>query len=257
MKDLKTFLEALGLNEKESSIYVALLQIGSQAASVVAKRVKIPRSSVFFHLDNLIKKGFVKKDIRSNIQYFSAVDPAKLEKLLERKRSKIDDQIGELKGLMPDFNLLKSPFVNEAKVTYFEGVEGLCKMVDEVIQTPEDIYFISAHVFHPEVRKYIRDVYVPSRRQSKKNKAEMILTSYNDSEDYVKQARDIYDWIGFVDQKDVDFEATIAIYGNSIQFLSTKIEDLTGVLIENPFLANTMKGVFQLMKDSRKIRSVG
>ncbi len=255
MPDIKTFLKKLELNDKESNIYMALLEIGSQAASIVAKRVKIPRSSVFFHLENLIKKGFVKKDIRANIQYFSAVEPSTLERLLERKKSKIDNHIEELNQLMPNFKTLNSPFLSGSKVTYFEGVEGLCKMIDMVISTTDDIYFISAHVFHPEIKQYIRDVYVPARRRGK-NKAEMILTHYDDSEDYVKYAKEIYEWIGFVKREEMNFQSTIIIYGNSIQFLSTKVEDLTGILIENPFLANTMEAVFKLLKDSRKIKQV-
>lgn len=253
LPDLKTFLKDLQLNEKEAEIYLTLLEIGSQAASVVAKRVNIPRSSVFFHLENLIKKGFVQKEIRSTVQYFSALPPEKIKQLLQRRKSKVDDQMEQLSGLIPSFKSITSPFLNESKVTYFEGVEGLCKMIDDVIQTKDELYFISAHIFHPEVRNYIRNTYVPARKKAKK-KAEMIVTDSSDARNYVNLAHDIYKWVGFVEAKNIKFDATIAIYGNKIQFLSTKIEDLTGVLIENEFLANTMKSMFLLLKDSRKIK---
>lgn len=255
LPDLKTFLKDLHLNEKEAEIYLTLLEIGSQAASVVAKRVSIPRSSVFFHLENLIKKGFVQKEIRTTVQYFSALPPEKIKQLLQRRKRKVDNQMDQLNELIPSFKSITSPFLNESKVTYFEGVEGLCKMIDDVIAAPDELFFISAHVFHPEVRKYIREVYVPSRKKAK-NKSEMILVRHEDSEDYVKYAKGTYKWIGFVDGKDMNFESTIGIYGNKIQFLSTKIEDLTGVMIENQFLANTMKSMFLLLKDSKKIKVV-
>ena len=253
LPDLKTFLKSLNLNTKETEIYLTLLEIGSQAASVVAKKVDIPRSSVFFHLDNLIKKGFVQKEIRANVQYFFALEPQKLAQLLERRKTRIDNQLGQLNELIPSFKAIASPFLNDSKVTYFEGVEGLCKMVDDIIKTKENIYFISAHTFPPEVRQYIRNVYVPSRKGAK-NKAEMIIMDFEDSRDYVDYAKDIYDWIGFVKDKSVQFESTIVIYGNKIQLFSGKPEDLTGVMIENQFLTSTMKSMFQLVKDSRKIQ---
>lgn len=255
LPNLKTFLKDLQLNEKEAEIYLTLLEIGSQAASVVAKRVSIPRSSVFFHLENLIKKGFVQKEIKSTVQYFSALPPEKIKHLLLRRKSKVDDQMEQLSGLIPTFKSITSPFLNESKVTYFEGVEGLCKMIDDVIQAKDELYFISAHIFHPEVRNYIRNTYVPARKKAKNN-AEMIITDSSDARDYVSLTHNIYKWVGFVEAKNIKFESTIVIYGHKIQFLSTKIEDLTGVMIENQFLANTMKSMFLLLKDSKKIKVV-
>lgn len=252
---LKTFLKELHLNDKEAEIYLTLLEIGSQAASVVAKKVQIPRSSVFFHLDNLIKKGFVQKEIKVNIQYFLAVDPRKLQGLLERRKNKISDQLGQLNELLPSFKALTSPFLSESKVTYFEGVEGLCKMVDEIITSQEDLYFISAHTFPQELQKYIRNVYVPSRKKAKNN-AEMIIMDSDISRDYVNYAKDIYQWIGFIKKETIELESTIVIYGKTIQLFSGKTEDLTGVVIENKFLAATMKAMFQMIKESKKIIKV-
>lgn len=249
MTSIANFLQQIGLTDKEALIYTTLLELGPQAASVVAKKTKIVRSSVFFHLENMIQKGFVKKDIKAHVQYFVAIPPEDLEALLRRNQQRVNSQINDLHQLLPQFKNLQCQFLPESKVSYFEGVEGICKMVDLVLRKDEPLYFISAHQFHSEIEKYIRKNYVPKRKKMK-TKAEMIIADYQRSQDYVEFADDVYGWVGFVDADEAGFKSTIVIHGDCIQFLSTYPEDLTGVLIENPYLANTMKGVFNLMKAS-------
>lgn len=248
---LNDFFQNLGLTEKESLIYITLLELGPQVASVVAKKTRIARSSTFSHLDHLIKKGFAKREIKTNVQYFCAISPNDLKDLLKRSQNRAESQVRALEGLLPDLNSLCSTFSAESKVTYFEGIEGVCKMIDLVTQSDEPIYFISAHRFHPEIEKHIRESYVP-QRQGMKNKNQMIVVDFEGSRDYVKFAEGVYDWVGFVNEEEAGFESSIAIYGDSIQFLSTHPEDLTGVLIKNGYLAKTMQGVFRLIKNRIK-----
>ena len=247
MNSLKHFLKTIGLNTKESNIYMTLLETGSQATSVIAKRIGLPRSSASFNLEGLVQKGFVKKELRANAQYFSAIAPEELEAILKRQKNKIETQIEELELLLPDLKKLAPVFSQGSKVSYYEGVEGLCKMIDLLAKADTTLYFISAHDFHPEVYKYIQNVYVP-KREELQHKSQMIVVLNDQSENYSRYAEKIYEWIGFVDGKKIEFESTIVIYDNKIQLLSGKTDDLKGILIENQYLAKTMKSVFDLIK---------
>lgn len=249
MTSIQNFLKSVGLTEKESKIYITLLELGPQAASVIARKVKLPRSSTFFQLDNLVEKGFVKKDIKSSVQYFSAISPEGLKNVLKRNQQRVANQLETLEGLIPEFNNLRSAFLPESKVSYFEGVEGICKMIDIQLEKDQPLYFISAHLIHPEVNRYIREYYIPKRRKMK-HKAQMIVTKTENSQNYAKYAKGVYEWIGFVEEKESNFQSTVIIYGNSVQFLSSKPDDLSGVLIENSYLNKTMKSMFDLMKNA-------
>ena len=253
MSDLHHLFEEIGLNEKECKIYLNLLQIGSQAASVIAKRAELPRSSTFFHLDNLVKKGFVKKHNKNNIQYFSAISPEEIENILMRQENKIKDQIHQLREFLPLLNNFKGPFLQESKITHFEGVEGLCKMIDLLTQNDTPLYFISGHDFHPKIYDYIRKVYVP-KREAMQSKSQMLVALSPQAKDYANYAKSIYEWIGFVDSKKVNFQSTIIIYDNKIQLQSIKSDDLNGMLVENQHLAQTMKAIFDFMKLSTWIQ---
>lgn len=63
-------LEELGLNPKEVEVYLALLEFGTQPASVIAKKTKIPRPTVLFLFENLLKKTYIRKTQRGRTQYF-------------------------------------------------------------------------------------------------------------------------------------------------------------------------------------------
>jgi len=50
-------LQKSGLLKNEANIYILLFQLGSQPASVLAKKLEIPRSTSGFYLEELYKKG--------------------------------------------------------------------------------------------------------------------------------------------------------------------------------------------------------
>lgn len=250
MDHIGEFLSDLGLTSKEKKIYVALLELNEQPASVIAKKVKIPRSTALFILNELVEKGFVTKKIHtSSTSYFSAISPAEIRNLLNHKKQRLEGQLRDLEILAPEFHNIAKNFLPHSKVGYFEGIEGAYKMVDLICETDTPVFFISAHNINPKIDKYIRDVYIPKRKKMK-SKCQMILIKKTQSVDYVSFASDVYEWVGFIDPKKSawKFESTIAIYDNKLQLHSLDGDFIGGVVIENEYLAHTMMAVFHLLK---------
>ena len=61
MNHLISQLVKVGLNEKESRVYLALLELGSGTAYAVAKKAGIKRPTAYIVLDELRKRGLVLK----------------------------------------------------------------------------------------------------------------------------------------------------------------------------------------------------
>lgn len=256
MGKIKDFLEGLDLNAKEAEVYLALLELGSQPASIVAKKVHLPRSTTAFHLEAMAKKGFVEKSFKGKSYIFTPIQPTEIRELLERKKAGLDHRIHELNNLLPEFQNIVSQFLPQSKISYFEGIEGMCKMVHLVLKHDVPIYFISAHNFHPEIQNYIRNVYVP-RRKKMRSKCQMIIAHHTTSEEYLDDAGDLYDWIGYVEKgDDYDIDSTIVIYENKVQFMYCKGENPLGILIENSYFAKTMQAIFFMLKNAQKIKTV-
>lgn len=130
-------------------------------------------------------------------------------------------------------------------------------MIDLLLEKDTPLYFISGHDFHPEIRKYIREVYVPARTKMK-NKCQMIVVKKPDSEDYVSLTSDVYGWVGYIQSKadKEKFKSTICIFDDKIELLSLSGDFIGGILIENDYLAKTMLAIFELLKHSNTIATV-
>ena len=99
-------LQNLGLSDKEIEVYLSNLELGTQPASVIARRVKIPRNTTRFILDKLVERGIIEKTKRANTQLYSPEEPKNLINLLESERNDlnagIDEKITQLNDVMAE-----------------------------------------------------------------------------------------------------------------------------------------------------------
>jgi HTH-type transcriptional regulator, sugar sensing transcriptional regulator len=256
MGKIGDFLKELDLNNKEASIYLALLELGIQPASIIAKQVHLPRSTTAFHLESLAKKGFAEKSIKGKSNLFSPIQPTDIREILETKKAGLDHRINELNNLLPEFQNIVSQFLPQSKISYFEGVEGICKMIHLLLKHDVPLYFISAHSFHPEIQNYIQNVYVP-RRKKMKSKCEMIITHHQTTEDYLDDASALYDWVGYLEKgDDHGINSTIVIFENKVEFMYGRGENPLGLLIENSYFAKSMMAIFNMLKHAGKIEII-
>jgi len=115
--------------------------------------------------------------------------------------------------LSPEFANIAKGFLPQSKIGYFEGIEGTLKMIDLLFEKDTPLYFLSAHDIHPEIKKYIEEVYVPARSKMK-SKCEMIMVKKPESEDYVSFTPEVYKWVGFIEpQSDAEnLQSTFVIF---------------------------------------------
>ncbi len=168
---LQNVLHNLGLNKKEIDVYLTGLELGSQPASTIARRVKVPRNTTRFLLDKLVDKGFVKKTKKANTQLYTPEEPKNLINLLERKRvdlnAKIDDQVDVLQEVMAELETRYRPESTKPKVTFYEGDEGLVKVYEDTLKSSETLRsFASFDAMHGVLPDYFKTYY---ERRSKNN----------------------------------------------------------------------------------------
>lgn len=71
-------LKAIGFGDKEATIYLTLLQIGSAPASKVAKELGMDRTTVYYILLRMLEQGLVNQTIKGRTKRFAATDPKTL-----------------------------------------------------------------------------------------------------------------------------------------------------------------------------------
>ena len=94
-EDLLKVLNEIGFSEKESKIYLALLELEQATANEVARKADINRTSAYDVLDMLIKRGVVSKYKKKGHTFFTVSDPRKLITYLELEKGDFEKtQVG-------------------------------------------------------------------------------------------------------------------------------------------------------------------
>ncbi len=249
-QDISQFLAKIGLTDKETTLYLASLKHGPQTASILEKKTGLARSTVNFVFAELIRKGFASKTQKKNSTYYSVIKPKSIGYIIDEKKAEIKKLGSDFASILPLLASMQSNLSSVPKVRYFEGVEGLCRTVDNCCEKDETVYFISSHNnMHPKVRQHIENVYIPkSKKHDNKNK--MILNDGPETEEYIEKAEGVYDEVIKVKPEEIPFKLTTAVHGNTTLLISYAPEDMSGIIIENQLIADHMKSIYKALAKS-------
>lgn len=243
------FLEQALLTKDQATVYSALLKNGPLPAGRLAKKTPLKRSLVYKILEQLGELGLVeKKDSTGQITVFAAEHPAKLKDLAEKQESGAKEAQAVLDTIMAsmvsDFNLVHG----KPGIRFFEGVDGLKKIYDDILETGNDFYLVRS-IFEPVYTKEIVPIiekFIQKRVAKKMTVTALTPTDTLGARTPASDAKILFKrtWI---DKKDYDVPVEIDIYGNKIAFLSFG-KELIGVIIESAQIAQSLKKLFLLSR---------
>jgi len=96
---IKNALQQFGLTEKQTKIYLAVLELGSAQASVIASKANIPRATCYDVLESLREQGIVSRFTKKKTRYYSVEDPRKILRLAEEKTKNLQKVLPDLEAL--------------------------------------------------------------------------------------------------------------------------------------------------------------
>lgn len=120
-------LKKLGFSEKETSVYLVLLSLASpQTANVIAGKISFPRSTTYGILQDLFRKGFVSRFLKSNVQHFSAIPPESLFDFFEEKARNFTRHVEEFQFFLPALRKISHEFspIGGSSFPHIEYSEG-------------------------------------------------------------------------------------------------------------------------------------
>lgn len=245
----EALLKQIGLNDDQTTIYQTLLKNGPLKVRDLTLKLPIKRQLVYKLLDDLTGFGLVEKEVESgSITLFRSTHPSALQELVENRAKQLTNVKktweSSLPGLISDFNLISG----KPGVRFFEGVEGLKTIYDDILRTGQNFYLIRSKyepVFTAQIVPVINDFIAKRVKQNIKVTA---LTPDDTPEEIKKTASEdaamLYErtWIN---QKYYDAPVEIDIYGNKVAILSFS-KELIGLIIESPQIARALKCLFVL-----------
>ena len=244
---IKNVLQNIGLNTKEINVYLIALELGTQPASVIARKINIPRNTTRFLLDKLVTKGLVKKTAKANTQLYTPEEPKNLIHLLERRRvdlnANIDGKINQLNDVMAELETRYRPESTKPKVTFYEGDDGLVTVYEDTLKSSEELRsFASFDAMHGVLPDYFKTYY--NRRV--KNNIKMRSVHPDTELARAKTKNDKKEWRDsrLIPADKYSFTPEIQIYDNKVNI--TSLKERLGIIIESQEIYEAMVVIFEL-----------
>src|SRR5262245_34371544 len=101
------YLQDIGLTDKESGVYLALLQVDDASVLDLAKKTGIKRPTVYVTLESLAKKGLVSETTIGKKTHYYAEPPERLESFIEKRKLALDESKQTLKNILPQIKSIQ------------------------------------------------------------------------------------------------------------------------------------------------------
>lgn len=240
---LETILKDLGLNDKEISVYLALIELGPSPVRVIAAKSKVNRGTTYDILKSLQDQGLVSFYDTKSHQYFVAEPPEKLIQLLEIKSKNIEELKLKIKEALPQIKAKFEKQGGRPAVKLYEGLNGIKHILEDVLstmeETPDKTYYIYSST------NLRQNVYLAMKDFSEKRKKKNIkVQSISLGEGGQLVGLDERKWIKIPGKES---NATYEIiYGGKVAHISLdNAESPVGVVIQNDEIYQTQKLIFQ------------
>ncbi|MES3006077.1 MAG: helix-turn-helix domain-containing protein [Patescibacteria group bacterium] len=231
-----TILENLGLSKNESTIYLALIELGSSTISKISDKTAIHRPLIYKALPFLEEKKLVTSVMKGKQTRYTAEPPSKLESIF-------DDFKLQFLNLMPELEDRYSSNSLKPVVRFLEGKEGIRNIYIDIVATLKkgDTFFrYSSAKDLAKAKKYLPKDY-EKMRDSKKLERKVIMAQSKKALKKIKLER----YIKSLPDESVpfDFNITKIIYGSKVAYIDYNTE--TATVIENEPTAMFEKSIFE------------
>lgn len=252
VNELHQQLEGVGWPKQDAKIYITLLELGSQPASIIANHLKRNRVTTYHALDRLVQKKVVEKSFGKYGAYFKAKSPdIILQQLLEQKNKVVSDLNYEIKGfewLLPFLNEYKRTDALRPRVQFFHD-----KPLKEVYRLSLEAKSMQAY-FQPwpkdqEEELNVLDDWHTQERVKLKIPIKIIIPKTKEGTAFAAIKKDLKETL-IVPANLFPFKDVTIITEQRILIFS-QAEKL-GVSIESKHLADNQKAIFNLVWEGTK-----
>ncbi len=240
-------LKDLGLTDKEPDVFLALMSTpGTQPASVIAKKIKLNRVTVYKTLVKLAEMGLVTKTMKFGTMCFFVEDPDKvLENLVKQRKTQVETLSKQVLAVLPQIKTLQQLELYIPRVRFYEGIEGVKRVYEDTLVEKKPIdAFENVADMAPEIYEYLEKDYILRRVEN--GVFARVITPVNAANKKFRKADKIrLRETRFATIKTFPVEIEINIYGHKTAFFSYKHEEMFGAIIESRAIANSMRAIFE------------
>lgn len=238
--DISEALAILGLNEKQTAIYLALLQLGKGSAYSIADKSGQKRPTTYVILGELIEKGLAERVPRARKQVYRAVSPDQAFGALEEKLAQAKEKLPELLAMTtgPD---------TKVSAVYFEGLKGIKQVMEYKQDEDRGKEVVGFYATSQNVPKELAEYF--KEWNAKRQKKHITMRGIVPDHESLKLFRESDARSGrtmkVVPYTEFSSEVAIDISERIVRIQDYK--NLQGIAIENADVAKTMKEIFEMV----------
>lgn len=243
--DMEEQLMQIGFTAKEARVYLALLEFGNQPASVLGRKLNMPKATVLFILEKMVKRNIVRKTHRGRTLFFHA-EPADLKEAVEQQ---LKQRQNALDKVLPLLEETKNPFTSPPKLTVFEGIEGCKKAYSQLLESSEEVREFGTHEDLEKMGVDFMSDFIAKRVKGKIFLKDICVDSpvhrHFQGLDK-KQKRDVH----LFDPAVGRLHSSISVFEDKVVILNL-FHDAFAVVIENHEIAETLKTIHKLTRGEK------
>ena len=240
--ELKLQLQSFGLSEKETTVYIGLLELGKGTVTQISRKAGINRKTGYDILDSLSNKSLVNVSGKEPKQEYAVEPPEAVVEYLKNKIEETREQMKKAEALVPELRLVHAT-QNRPKIKFYEGSEGLKHVYEDTLTSHEPIRaYANVDDMHKGLPNYFPSYY--KRRASKNIAIRAIVPKTPSGEERGAHDKEEKREIAFVPPDKYYFSPEINIYDNKVMIASWR--EKLGVIIESAEIADAMKKIYEL-----------
>lgn len=247
---LDKIFDKFGLRKEHSDIYLALLDSGIMPTGNLAKRLNMPRSTLYGLLENLAQHGLVLQSEKNKVKMWQAVAPETIKTIINEKINTLESTRTDFESVLESLKSSQKIDFISPKFHYFEGIEELKVMLKDVLlynDLETELCWPVKDAMKVVGKKFLHEL---NKKRIRSNIQIKVIWPLDKSEDIKKN-------IFLAPGKEVKREVRTApagvefsmgywAYGNKVMFMSSKAENF-GFIVESKELRQLLKTQFDIL----------
>lgn len=248
---MNTSLTQFGLDESESLVYAALLELGTASVSDITSKAQITRTLGYHVLGKLVKKGLVDEVLSSKKKTYKVRHPQFLKRYVDKQKQKWKVRSETLDALLPEY-ISAYAVDNKPVVRYREGVAGVKELFEEKLHSKSEILSILdiESWKTPNFWDWANEYH--NMRIRKKISERILLLDTPEGRKWISEYKGpkrftTYRWVTKeYAKKLLQYGGAVDIYEDKVMVSLLDIPQKGGMIIEGGILANILRAMFEL-----------